>query len=77
MSENGNYSGSILMADNDPAFLSAFSAMLEMRGYRTTIADTREKILGLLKTENFDLITLDLDWGHDDYNGITIFRQVL
>ncbi len=77
MSENGNYSGSILMADNDPAFLSAFSAMLEMRGYRTTIADTREKILGLLKTENFDLITLDLDWGHDDYNGITILRQVL
>ena len=57
-----NYIGSVLVADDDPAFRGAFSNMLEIKGYRTTAAEKSNEIFKLVADHEFDLLTLDLDW---------------
>lgn len=67
----------ILVADDDHAFREAFCQMLTMRGFRTTQATTKSEVLDRVRESEFDLLTLDLDWGAEDGAGIGIYREVL
>lgn len=67
----------ILVADNDPNFRQVFSQMLKLRGYETTIASTPQEVYDMVRDSQFDLLTLDLDWGLDGMNGIDILMKVL
>jgi two-component system nitrogen regulation response regulator NtrX len=68
--------GRILVADNDPAFIAAFRQMLEMRGYKTKPAGSAREVEDAVAAGGYDLLTLDLDWGTGNPNGIDILRKV-
>ncbi len=68
--------GLILVADNDPSFRDAFCQMLTIRGYETKSVGAVEQILKEISSREYDLLTLDLDWGMKDTNGIDILRRV-
>ncbi|MBN2226173.1 MAG: sigma-54-dependent Fis family transcriptional regulator [candidate division Zixibacteria bacterium] len=69
--------GRILVADNETTFRNAFCQMLEMRGYCTGMAASPDEVLTRLKREKYDLVTLDLDWGSDQIDGLDILRTIL
>jgi DNA-binding NtrC family response regulator len=62
----------ILIADDDISYAEAFGKMLELRGYKTIITDSAENITKLIDQNDFDLVTLDLDWGDEGVSGIGI-----
>ena len=68
--------GLVLVADDDPAFAKAFAQMLQLHGHETMVAASRAGVLDALRGQTFDLLTLDLDWEQQKYNGIDILRDV-
>jgi DNA-binding NtrC family response regulator len=68
--------GLILVADNDPSFSEAFRQMLNIRGYETHSVGTVDDVFKKIDDREYDLLTLDLDWGLKDINGIDILRRV-
>lgn len=70
-------SGGILVADNDTAFAQAFAQMLGMRGYDVTTVHEPESVAELVRSHEYDLMTLDLDWGREDLSGLDILRRAL
>lgn len=77
MTDNGKQNlGLILVGDNDPSFRDAFCQMLTIRGYETKSVGTVEEIIKEISNREYDLLTLDLDWGLKDTNGIDILRRV-
>jgi two-component system nitrogen regulation response regulator NtrX len=67
--------GLILVADNDESFRAAFGQMLEIRGYETKAVGTIEAIYKAIAEREYDLLTLDLDWGMKEINGIEILKK--
>ncbi len=76
--ENGRDSKSslVLIADDDSSFLAAFGQMLEMRGLKTVPVGTHSEVLQQVGEQQFDLMTLDLDWENETGNGLDVLRQV-
>ncbi len=67
----------VLVADNDASFAQAFAQMLQLRGYVTRIITDAGEVVDRVNSETYDLLTLDLDWGRDDLNGLDLLRSVL
>jgi len=72
----GKKSGVVLVADDEPAFRTAFCQMLSMRGYRTVEAGTPNEVLDVIRSHECDLVTLDLDWDSRDVNGLDLLREI-
>ena len=68
--------GNILVADNDPGFSGAFSQMLKIHNYRVAVTNNRSEVVSLAAAGDFDLLTLDLDWGDSPRDGIEILREI-
>ena len=62
----------ILIIDDDPKVVEYLVDLLEDNGYATASAINAQEALELVKSEHFDLITLDLempgDWGPRFYS---------
>ncbi len=64
----------ILVIDDESGIRSSLKGILEDEGFTVKTTDTGEKGLELLKTENFDLILLDI-W-LPEMNGIDILEKI-
>jgi len=57
----------ILIIDDDPTIRIYLTRLLTDNGYETAVAVDAQEAMGLVNSESFDLITLDLDmpgeWG--------------
>jgi len=68
--------GLILVADDDPVWASAFSSMLQLRGYEAVTETSAKDVLRTASESNFDLITLDLTWENSKFSGIDLLGQL-
>ncbi len=68
--------GLILVADNEPAFANGFRQMLVNRGYDADVITDIDKVAKSVAEREYDLVTLDLDWGHGDKNGVDVLRAI-
>ena len=70
----------ILIIDDDPVVVKYLTALLQDNGYATCCAASSQEGLELVKRENPDLITLDLempgDWGSRFYRFLRKDKQL-
>jgi DNA-binding NtrC family response regulator len=64
--------GKILIADDEESIRFTFSSFLKDAGYRVETAQTLSNCITLMQNERFDLLFLDITFGHDD--GIEAIR---
>ncbi|MBU2551740.1 MAG: PAS domain S-box protein [Proteobacteria bacterium] len=67
----------ILLADDEPAILSAAQEMLQLRGYRTILAKSGEKALELFQGHGRDIDLVILDLGMPGMGGRQCLREIL
>src|SRR6056297_2553174 len=65
--------GNILIVDDDPYTLEMITNILERNGYSTRAAERGKKALEIIKTQNPDLLLLDINL--PDMNGFEICRK--
>ena len=58
--EDADFSGSILVAEDDPANQMLITKLLEKMGFKVTIAEDGNKALQKALTQSFDLILMDI-----------------
>lgn len=66
--------GTVLIVDDEPNIVSAFSSLLKDEGYRTTGAGSAEEARRLCDQKSFDLILLDLQL--PGQGGLEFFRDL-
>ena len=64
----------ILLVDDEVAFTTGMSKLLENRGYRVTAVNSGDNAIKCLKEENFDVVVLDLKM--PGMNGITTLKEI-
>jgi DNA-binding response OmpR family regulator len=64
----------ILVVDDEKNILKLYKAELEDEGYEVVLANSGKEAIELFKTENPDLVTLDIMM--PDIDGIQVLRQI-
>lgn len=64
----------VLLIDDEVEFLGNLSERMEIRGMNVTTADTADKAVTALDTNDFDAIVLDLQM--PDMNGIELLKVI-
>ncbi|TNE78657.1 MAG: response regulator [Bacteroidetes bacterium] len=65
----------ILYIEDDPINAMIISKFLE-NDFSVEVASTSEESLRLLSKNTYDLILLDLNLGHDNENGLSLFYKI-
>jgi DNA-binding NtrC family response regulator len=65
---------SILLVDDDPPVIEALRRTLHREGYRLFTASSGAQALGILETENIDVLLSDLEMPH--MNGLELLARV-
>ncbi len=67
---------SVLIVDDDPAYIKSTQLVLESHGYEVDSANSGDEALGKMRTQPPDLVLLDImmDWVLD---GVNVTRQML
>jgi DNA-binding NtrC family response regulator len=67
----------VLMVDDEPQFRSTTSRILTRRGYETTVAESGEKAMEILKKSAQDVVVLDIRMpGMDGHEALTRIKKI-
>ena len=69
-----NSGGCILLADDDPAFCSSLSDVLQSAGYKVTATCDGDQVIRIAASERIDILLLDMKF--PPHNGLAIYRQI-
>lgn len=69
MSEKGNPSARILVADDQSAVLEAVRLLLKREAFQVETARSPRQVLGLLRAREFDVLLIDLNYTRDTTSG--------
>lgn len=69
-----NSGGCILLADDDPAFCSSLSDVLQLAGYKVTATCDGDQVMRIAASERIDILLLDMKF--PPHNGLAIYRQI-
>jgi sigma-B regulation protein RsbU (phosphoserine phosphatase) len=69
VSSEGTISGRVLVADDQPHVLDALQLLLKSHGYRTEAANHPSRVLQALKSGEFDVVLMDLNYTRDTTAG--------
>jgi CheY-like chemotaxis protein len=73
--ESGKTTGArILVVDDEPATLQLLSQVLSAEGYEVQTVDNADDAVGMMKTEGYDLILLDIKM--PGMSGIELYRDI-
>ncbi|MGH9914028.1 MAG: response regulator, partial [Pyrinomonadaceae bacterium] len=62
-------SSHILIADDQPDVLAALRLLLKSEGYKITTAASPTETISLIKSHDFDLLLMDLNYSRDTTSG--------
>ena len=65
----------LLVADDEKNLRLLYQTELEDEGYEVTVAENAQEVLDLLKTEQYDLLILDIQM--PGMNGIELMEKIL
>ena len=69
-----NSGGCILLADDDPAFCSSLSDVLQAAGYKVTATCDGDQVIRIAASNCIDILLLDMKFPPHD--GLAIYRQI-
>lgn len=67
--------GTVMLLDDDPAFLEVVKSVLEDAGYYTFTAASGEEGLKLLETVTPDIVVCDINFGKPNMSGFTFYER--